>query len=254
MHTGVLGKIAERISGKDCLTEIHQTVYTIFKKKFKYCMPSNLSIDGLCNDLRQQIVDRVLLPATKLSEASLCRRWNVSRTPVREVLRRLEAEGLISSARYKGFIVQRITLEDVDQLYTIKISLEGLAGRLATPVFSKDSQKMKELNKLLAEMKVLSKNGNIESYARKNNEFHYLIWNSCQNRWLIKILENLSLQIHRFIVNALYVPQRMKNSSAEHGEILEKIKRGNGKAVEKAIGNHFWKALEDLKKELVQKI
>ena len=120
-------------------------------------MPSNRSIDGLCNDLRQQIVGRVLLPATKLSEASLCRRWKVSRTPVREVLRRLEAEGLISSARYKGFIVQRITLEDVDQLYTIKISLEGLAGRLAIPVLSKDPQKMKELNKLYAEMKVLSK-------------------------------------------------------------------------------------------------
>jgi DNA-binding GntR family transcriptional regulator len=214
-------------------------------------MPSNLSIDGLCNDLRQQIVGRVLLPATKLSEASLCRRWKVSRTPVREVLRRLEAEGLISSARYKGFIVQRITLEDVDQLYTIKISLGGLAGRLASPVFSKDPQKMRELNKLYAEMKVLSKSGDIEAYAKKNNEFHYLIWNSCQNRWLIKILENLSLQIHRFIVNALYVPQRMENSSAEHGEILEKIKRGNGKAVEKAIGNHFRKALEDLKKELV---
>jgi len=217
-------------------------------------MPSNLSIDGLCSDLRQQIVGRVLLPATKLSEASLCRRWKVSRTPVREVLRRLEAEGLISSARYKGFIVQRITLEDVDQLYTIKISLEGLAGRLATPVFSKDPQKMKELNKIYAEMKILSKNGDIEAYAKKNNEFHYLIWNCCQNRWLIKILENLSLQIHRFIVKALYVPQRMGNSSAEHGEILEKIKKGNGKAVEKAIGNHFRKALEDLKKELVQKI
>ena len=217
-------------------------------------MPSNLSIDGLCKDLRQQIVGRVLLPATKLSEASLCRRWNVSRTPVREVLRRLEAEGLISSARYKGFIVQRITLEDVDQLYTIKISLEGLAGRLATPVFSKDPQKMKELNKLYAEMKVLSKNGDIEAYAKRNNEFHYLVWNSCQNRWLIKILENLSLQIHRFIVNALHVPQRMENSSVEHGEILGKIKKGNGKAVEKAIGNHFRKALEDLRKELVQKI
>jgi len=58
----------------------------------------------------------------------------------------------------------------------------------------------------------------------------------------LKILENLD------------VPTRMENSVMEHGEILEKIKRGNGKAVEKAIGNHFRKALEDLKKELVQKI
>jgi DNA-binding GntR family transcriptional regulator len=55
----------------------------------------------------------------------------VSRIPVPEVPRFLKAEGLISSEQYKGFIAQRITLEDVDQFYPIKISLEGLAGRLA---------------------------------------------------------------------------------------------------------------------------
>ena len=70
----------------------------------------------------------------------------------------------------------------------------------------------------------------------------------------LKIQENLDLQIHRFIVNALHVPTRMENSVKEHGEILERIKTRKGKGVGKAIGNHFRKALEDLKKELVQKI
>jgi len=216
-------------------------------------MHCSLTIDELCSDLRQQIADRSLVPGTKISEASLCRRWKVSRTPVREVLRRLEAEGFISSIRYKGFVVQRITLEDVDQLYTIKISLESLAGRLATPILCEDAQRMNELNTLYTEMKALSKNADIEAYVRKNNGFHYLIWNSCQNRWLIKILENLDSQIHRFIVNALHVPRRMEKSVKEHGEILEKIKGKRGGEVEKAIGKHFQKALEDLKKELIQK-
>jgi DNA-binding GntR family transcriptional regulator len=217
-------------------------------------MHSNLTIDELCNDLRRQIVDRVLPPGSKISETSLCQRWKVSRTPVREILRRLEAEGFISSARYKGFIVQRITIEDVDQLYTIKISLEGLAGRLATPIIWGDPQKMNELNRLYKEMQDLSKKGNIEGYAKKNREFHYLIWNSCQNKWLIKILQNLDSQIHRFIIGALHVLHRMEKSLLEHGEILEKIKANKGREVEKAIGNHFHKALEDLKRELVLKI
>jgi DNA-binding GntR family transcriptional regulator len=210
--------------------------------------------DQIHSELRQEIIRREIPPGARLSENILSQRWKVSRTPIREILRRLEAEGLISSVRYKGFIIQRITFEDINQLYTIKISLEGLAGRLATPVLSQYPQKMKELDKLHAEMKAFSKKGDIELYAKKNNEFHYLIWNSCQNRWLIKILENLSLQIHRFIVKALNVPRRMENSVVEHGEILEKIKEGKGKAVEKTIGNHFRKALEDLQKELVQKI
>ena len=182
-------------------------------------MRSAITIEDLCNELRQEIVDRVIPPGSKISEASLCQKWKVSRTPVREILRRLEAEGFISSARYKGFIVQRITIEDVDQLYTIKISLEGLAGRLATPILWGDVHKMNELNRIYTEMEDLSKKGNIEGYAKKNREFHFLIWNSCQNKWLIKILQNLDSQIHRFIIGALHALHRMEKSIREHGAL-----------------------------------
>jgi len=210
------------------------------------------TVNLIYKELREKIVDRSLPPGTKLSETLLSKKWNVSRTPVREVLRRLESEGLVTSYPYRGAVVNTITIEDIDQLYTIRISLEGLAGRLATPVISGDPQKLKALEKLCREMETVFRRGNIDAYVTKNNEFHSLIWHACGNKWLIKILENLDSQVNRFIVNALHVPHRVEKSVIEHWKIFEVLKTGNARGVEKAIGRNFKNASEDLKKELIR--
>jgi len=212
------------------------------------------TINSIYKELRQKIIDRSIPPGTKLSENLLSKEWNVSRTPVREVLRRLESEGLITSYPYKGAVVNTITIEDIDQLYTIRISLEGLAGRLATPAISGDSKKLKTLERLCREMKTFLKKGDIEAYVTKNNEFHSYIWHTCGNKWLIRILENLDSHVNRFIINALHVPHRIEKSMQEHWMIFEELKKGNAKGVEKSIGRNFKNASEDLKKELVRQI
>jgi DNA-binding GntR family transcriptional regulator len=217
-------------------------------------MRSGLSIDQIYSELRQQIVSRVIPPGTKLSENLLAKGWNVSRTPIREVLRRLESEGLVTSSRFKGFVVNSISIGDIDQIYTIKTSLEGLAGRLATPIISKDPEKMRTIERLCKEMEAFSRKGNVEGYSKKNLEFHVLIWHWCGNPWLIRILDNLNSQLNRFIVNALHVPHRMERSVKEHRKVIGEFKRGKAKAVEKALGSHFTKASEDLKRELIRTI
>jgi len=99
----------------------------------------------------------------------------VSRTPIREVLRRLEAEGLATFLRFKGFVVNSISIEDMNHIYTIKASLEGLAGRLCTPIISTDPEKMETLQRLCSEMQGFSKRNDVEAYSRKNIEFHAAI-------------------------------------------------------------------------------
>ena len=226
-------------------------MYTIQDTEGPSGMRQRLTIDRLHSELRQQIVSRTIPPGTKLSESSLCRQWNISRTPLREVLRQLESEGLVTSQRNKGFMINPITLDDLTQLYPIRISLEGLAGRLATPSLSKDPKKLKILEKLCTEMERLFRKGDIESYILKNNEFHSFIWHTCGNKWLIRILENLDSHVNRFIVKALHVPNRIGRSVREHREIYERLKTGNGKAVEKAIQNNHRKSFEDLRREFV---
>ncbi len=214
-------------------------------------MRQRLTIERLHAELREQIVNRSMPPGTKLSESALCKKWKISRTPLREVLRQLESEGLVASHRHRGFMINPITLDDVTQLYPIRISLEGLAGRLATPLLSQDPAKLKVLENLCLAMERLFKKGELEDYISKNNEFHSFIWRSCGNKWLIKILENLSSQVNRFMVKSLHVPNRINRSVREHREIYEKLKTGNGKAVEKAIQNNHRKAFEDLRREFV---
>jgi DNA-binding GntR family transcriptional regulator len=209
-------------------------------------------IDRIHSELHQEIIRRQIPPGARLSENQLSKRWGVSRTPFREVLRRLESEDLVTFHRFKGFVVNQITLEDVDQLYIIRITLEGLAGRLATKDIAENPNKLKFLGKLCGDMKRLCRQGEVEAYVRKNNEFHSLIWQSCGNRWLIKILEKLTTQVNRFIVTALYVPHRMDKSIQEHLEIYRNLKRGNEKGVEKAIQNNHRRAFEDLRKEFVK--
>ena len=217
-------------------------------------MHSRPTINHLYSELRQQIVSRSIPPGTKFSESLLSKKWKVSRTPIREVLRRLESEDLVIYQPYKGFVVNPITIADIDQLYTIRISLEGLAGRLATPIISQDSKKFKVLEKLCKEMERLFKKGDIEAYIAKNNEFHSYILHSCENKWLVKMLENLNSQVNRFIVKALHVPHRMEKSLQEHQEIYKRLRTGNAKGAEKAIQTNHRKALEDLKRELTDKI
>jgi len=216
-------------------------------------MHSQSTIDRIHSDLRQYIISRAVPPGAKLSEGALSKKWKVSRTPIREVLRRLEAEGLVTSLRFKGFVVNPISVEDINHIYTIKTSLEGLAGRLATPIISGDPEKMKTLQTLCREMNSLSKRKDVNAYSRKNIEFHGAIWHWCGNPWLIRILDHLDSQLNRFIVNALHVPHRMERSVKEHEKVVEAFGIGSSKAVEKALANHFKKASEDLKRELTSK-
>ena len=221
-------------------------ILNLMEKRYKK------TVDDIYFDLRQQIVNRVIPPGEKLSEKSLGYRYNVSRTPIREVLRRLETEALAISFRNKGFIVNTITFNDVEQLYTIKIGLEGLAGKLATPAITSDPKKLESLKNLCKEMERLLKKGDADAYAEKNDAFHYDILSSCGNKWLIKILENINSQVSRFIVKALHIPQRMRKSVKEHWEIYKQLEMRNERGVENAIGSHFRNSIEDMRKELIR--
>jgi DNA-binding GntR family transcriptional regulator len=209
-----------------------------------------MSLKDLCASIRMEIVSRNFPPGMKLSEQLLCDHWKVSRTPIREALRHLESEGFISSSKHKGFVVTSVSMHDVEQIYTILITLDSLAGKLATPSITNDSQKLESLRTLCGEMKELCEKRDIEGYMRKNLEFHTIIFHSSDNAWIVKILENLHSHTNRFILNALYIPRRIEKSVQEHLEILRYIEKGNEKGVEKAISVHFTRSLNDLRAEI----
>ena len=141
-------------------------------------------------------------------------------------------------------------MHDVEQIYTILITLDSLAGKLATPSIANNSKKLETLSTLCGEMKALCEKRDIEGYMRKNLEFHTIIFHSSDNAWIVKTLENLHSHTNRFILNALYIPRRIEKSVQEHLEILRCMEKGNEKGVEKAISVHFTRSLNDLKAEI----
>ena len=207
---------------------------------------------NIYTQIRHQIISGAISPSSKLSENLLSKNLGVSRTPVREALLKLENEGFLIYNLRRGFSLNTITIEDIKKLYPIKISLEGLAGRLATPIVSNNENDLEYLKKLLKEMGLIMKENDINAYVAKNYEFHSYFWHSCQNERLIRMLERLNMQVDRFIVKALYVPKRMEKSFHEHLEIYRQIETGDEKAVEKAIAIHFENASEDLKKVIIK--
>jgi DNA-binding GntR family transcriptional regulator len=209
-----------------------------------------MALKDLCDAIRGEIVGMKFPPGMKLSEQMLCKRWNVSRTPIREALRHLESEGFITSTPNKGFVVTSISLRDVEQTYTIMINLDSLAGRLATPLVVRDPEKIERLRGLYEEMRFLCKKKDIEGYIKANWEFHSLIFRASENVWLIRILENIHAHTNRFILKTLYIPRRIDKSVQEHARIFKCMEKGDAKGAEKAIAAHFAKAFEDLKNEI----
>lgn len=209
-----------------------------------------MSLKELCASIRMEIVSRNFAPGMKLSEQILCSRWKVSRTPIREALRHLESEGFIASSKHKGFVVTSISMHDVEQIYTILMSLDSLAGRLATPRLVNEPEKLESLRTLCNEMKALCETRDIEGYMKRNLEFHSVIFRSSENNWMINILENLHSHTNRFILNALYIPRRIEKSVQEHLDILKCIEKGDEKGAEKAISVHFTRSLNDLRAEM----
>jgi DNA-binding GntR family transcriptional regulator len=209
-----------------------------------------MSPKDLCTSIRKEIVSRNFPPGMKLSEQILCNRWNVSRTPIREALRHLESEGFISSSKHKGFVVTSVSMHDVEQIYTIMMNLDSLAGRLATPTLANDPEKLENLERLCQEMKDLCEKRDIEGYTKKNLEFHSIIFRSSENSWLINILENLHSHTNRFILNTLYIPHRIEKSVEEHLDILHCIEQRDKRQAGKAISAHFYRSLKDLRTEI----
>ncbi len=135
-----------------------------------------MSLKDLCAAIRMEIVSRNFPPGMKLSEQILCNRWKVSRTPIREALRHLESEGFISSIKHKGFVVTSISMHDVEQIYTILMSLDGLAGRLATPTLVNEPEKLASLRTLCSEMRERVRDEGYRGVHEKESgiSFHHL--------------------------------------------------------------------------------
>ena len=201
--------------------------------------------------LKLRIIKGDLVQGSKLFEAKIAQQLGVSRTPVREALRGLVAEGFVEIIPNQGIIVNNISFDEVYGVLQIRGVLEGLAARVAAKKIN--SEEIKKFNKIIDKMKYYADNNftskeSILNFTKLDIEFHDLILNICGNKWLIQIYSNLKNHIERFRIRSFSIPGTFSKSLEEHCKILDAIKKGDSELAEKLSTIHMEKAFENISK------
>ena len=198
----------------------------------------------VCETLRDAVRRGVLQPGERLMEIQLAEELGVSRTPVREAIRKLEMEGYVIMMPRRGTYVADLSIRDVNEVFEIRTSLESLASGLAAERITEDE--LEKLQRLLVEIGAHIKNGDMESIVRTDTEFHDLLYQASRNKRLVGIISNLREQLTRIRTTSMSYPGRLKATLEEHRNIVEAIAQGDEKAARKAAEHHMEKSEQTL--------
>ena len=200
--------------------------------------PSGSSASGAYELLLSQIEEGGLPPGTRLREADLAERLQISRTPVREALKRLELQGLILHEPHRGAVVATLDYAQVAELYLLREVLEGTAARLAaqhaTDVEIGVLAEMVERDRAIA--------AQARELARTNRQFHQQVRNAARNRYLSQTLENFRLSLALLANTTLDAPGRGPTSVEEHAAIVARIAARDPDGAEAAARLHILNA------------
>ena len=194
--------------------------------------------DVVFNTLRQAILKGELKPGERLMEIQLANKLGVSRTPVREAIRKLELEGLVLMIPRKGAEVAEITRQDMEDVLEVRTALEELAVKDACDHIT-DAQ-LSELKKASSEFKkALLEGKDLVTCADADMHFHNVILSATNNRRLIQMLNNLSEQMYRYRMEYLKDRQSHGILVKEHEEILRALEHRDEEAALQATCSHI---------------
>lgn len=196
--------------------------------------------DRVLHRLRRAILSGRFRPGQRLPERVLVERLGVSRTPIREALRKLELEGLITTAPYRGPVVTRPTVEDARALFEVRAALEGLA--VAAYARRADGEAVARLRLHVTVAERALARGNAAGVLAANNAFHDDLAAGCGNALLGDLIANLRNRIVLLRVESLSFPGRPARSLAEHRAIIRQIARKDAAGARRLVEQHIMRA------------
>lgn len=186
----------------------------------------------VCNVLRKAILQGDFEPGERLIQEELASELEVSRMPIREALRKLETEGLIELVPHRGAIVKPLNIEDVEEIYTLRATLEKLAvSKSVSRTTPEDIQRMEYL---VGQMKMTN---DAEVFVDLNVEYHRLLMKHCPWNRLLSFIETLWNGFPQQTPDML--PGQMELSNQEHDEMLQAVKDGDADKAASLISHHI---------------
>lgn len=205
-------------------------------------MPNSKSpiLSSLTEEIANVIKDRILngeyAIGEKIKENEIAEELKVSRTPIREAIKQLEAEGLINCIPNRGSFALGFTKQDIEDIYTVRALIEGLAVSWAVAkITDHEIEKLQDIYEL---MEFYSNKKNSEKVVEMNREFHKIIYNASNSRFLVQILKSYQEYVQQTRKVTVYVEENLDSILKEHYEILKAIKeRDENKATEKILSH-----------------
>ena len=199
--------------------------------------------------LRQGILQGDLAPGERLRSDALANELKVSRTPVREALRKLEAEGLVQRSG-SGLIVREFSEQDLTELFYVREALEGMAARLAAE--NATPGEIADIRELLDDMEAVGQRGDVVALRPLTAEYHRLVGRAAHNGRLLQSLESLLEHVRQMQTSTLLnIEGRAVEALKEHHDLLQAIEARDADRAEKLARTHRRKTLE-LRRQLLR--
>lgn len=196
--------------------------------------------------IRDNILSGKYAVNEELKEKNIGEELGVSRTPVREALRQLELEGLVSIISNKGAYVVGVTLDDIKDIYEMRILLEGLCAKKAANNITPELIELLDENICLSEFYV--QNNNLDKMVNLDSEFHKILYEASKSKELNKVLKDYHEYVARVRKETLTDLNRCKASLLEHKQIAEAIKNHDCELAEKYARLHISNTMENMDK------
>jgi DNA-binding GntR family transcriptional regulator len=195
-------------------------------------------VDQIVAALVRAAAEGRILPGERLVEAEISRRFNVSRVPVREALRLLESQGIVTNAPYRGMRLMEVDARHLRQILVVRASLERVAAREAAAAYRRDPAALAAMEQALLEMKRAVTADDRFALAETDTDFHRALCRIGGNEVLLQVWETLARRL-TIIVGLSALQKDLKDIYKEHVDFLAVLKRANLAAVDKAIDEHI---------------
>ena len=203
--------------------------------------------------LKNAIARGDLKPNSKLMLSEISKCLGVSNTPIREAINKLASEGFVKIIPNRGITIEKINIDDIQEILQIRAALDGLIAKLASKKIS--DKEIDDLLEIINEMKYNVKKDDRLTYNDLDIQFHNFILNISRNRRLREIYNNLIMHAQSFRIRTLSIPNRMNLSFKEHRDIALAIKERNPDKADKLsqihVENILKSILEDEKKKMI---
>jgi DNA-binding GntR family transcriptional regulator len=199
--------------------------------------------------VKAQIMNLELKPGQYITDSQVADDLGISRTPVREALRRLEQEGLLINQARRGWKVYTLSLADIHDIFDIKQALEGMIARRAAEC--RDDHLRTALREAMERMRRAGDADDAEAWQEADSQLHQVLSVMGGNERASSIIQGLNDQWHRVRIGFVAMQGRIERSNPEHTAIVESVLAGDGEKAERLMRIHLDNVRQELERLLV---